>query len=147
MSEKLNRWKKIREILKKETIPSQDILLQKLKKSGIICTQATLSRDLRELSAVKIPDSHSKFRITLNMPADHTTSQLPDKEITRKIDSVQFSGNLAVIKTMPGSASAIASHIDGMKIPGILGTVAGDDTIIIVMKNPGIAKKIKNLPF
>lgn len=127
------RQKIIKEIILNNEIPSQDMLLNILINKGFALTQATLSRDIKELKIIKAPTSKGVYIYQLS-------DKIPAlQDDTNTISSygfvnIGFSGQLAVVKTRPGYAMGIASEID-QKLPHlVLGTVAGDDTILIIPK-------------
>lgn len=125
----------IRDIVNTERIATQEELCTALHNRGLNVTQATVSRDIKELQLMKIPDEQG-YRYA--MP-DNANRFAVNKERTRRIfrDSVihlDDSENLIVIKTLPGAAQAVASMIDAAGWENILGTVAGDDTIFVAVK-------------
>lgn len=126
MSEKLYRQGVIKEIISKNEINSQEDLIKLLTKEDISITQATLSRDFRELKISKIPNSKGEYiyQLTENESQDFSSA----------MDTIAFSGNLAVLKTQPGFATRIALEIDQTPHSDIMGTIAGDDTIFIALK-------------
>lgn len=133
MKNKKERLQAIKEIITKEAVGNQDELLQLLTARGFNLTQATLSRDMKQLKIVKTPDSSGNYRYVLpgrlNLPIDE------DRDSSHPISGfkhIEFSGNLAVIKTRPGYAMGIASDIDNKAPYEILGTIAGDDTILLI---------------
>jgi transcriptional regulator of arginine metabolism len=135
----MNRTKRlveIRSLIKHNKIGSQEELLTMLNKNGYNYTQATLSRDLRLLKAGKIADDE-KGQIYV-LPGNEGVTNFNGSElkdtITRGILSIDYTGNMAVIKTLPGFASGIAYKIDGMRAFEIIGTIAGDDTILIIAR-------------
>lgn len=120
----------MRKILQQKVFDSQEKVLEVLRKQGFNVTQATVSRDMRQLKVSKVSDSQYGYRYVVSnniLPEDENP-----KSWTDGAREIMFSGNLAVIKTLPGYASSIATLIDNIKAPEILGTVAGDDTIIVV---------------
>ena len=130
MKNKTDRIKFIRQVCLENNVSSQEELLSILKDNGFNLTQATLSRDLKRLKISKTLTPQGLYRYVVPLstfPASHTSE-------VRKIgvNSLEFSGHLAVIKTKSGYAGGIASEIDSSSTSAILGTVAGDDTIIIV---------------
>lgn len=128
---KRNRHKIIQSILREEEIANQDTLLNKLMHKGFELTQATLSRDMKELKIVKAPTTSGVYCYQLAsdiQPMEEDTEPLT----TLGFISMEFSGQLAVIKTRPGYAMAIAAEIDKKATEHILGTVAGDDTILLI---------------
>lgn len=135
MFNKNYRLQLIRDFISGERIESQEDLLTKLQKEGITLTQATLSRDLKQLKVAKIADTRG-YRYIIN---DHHESSAHKKEylrdIARGLISVAFSGNIGVIRTQTGHADSVALAIDRLNIPDILGTIAGDDTIFFVISD------------
>lgn len=128
---KKNRHRIIKEVILANEITSQEVLLNILTDKGIDITQATLSRDIKELKIVKIPSIAGNYTYQfsdafVNMGED--TTPLSNFGFV----SIEFSGQLAVIKTRPGYAMAIAGEIDNKANKTILGTVAGDDTILLI---------------
>lgn len=120
------RQRVLLEILGSEQIYSQEQLLQKLRERGISSTQATLSRDLKALNIIKVPGVG--YRIHSSGPAAVPASA------PRGILSIEFSGVNAVIRTQPGFAPAVASHIDHHPSRPVMGTLAGDDTVLLVLR-------------
>jgi transcriptional regulator of arginine metabolism len=141
MKNKTERQLEIRKIIQKGNVRSQDELLGELKLKGFILTQATLSRDLKNLQVSKIP--HPVKGYVYSIPASakvaDSTEQSRVNFLSDGFKDIQFSGNLAVLRTMPGYASSIAAVIDRASPWEILGTVAGDDTILIIQRE-GISK-------
>lgn len=134
MQNKEERIKHIRQILSTHNISSQEELQQVIRKSGYFCTQATLSRDLKELKAVKTINAGGQYVIKV---PDHSENSRDLNSLISGFDAVlwvRFSGNLGVIKTINGFASAIAIRIDSMKMKTLLGTVAGDDTVMVIIR-------------
>ncbi len=133
---KTRRLLKIRTLIKENKISNQEELLELLNHSGFDFTQATLSRDLKLLRAGKIADEEKGLIYVL--PDEHKA--VPDNEdklkdaVNRGFLSIDYTGNMAVIKTLPGFASGIAYRIDGLKRFEILGSIAGDDTILIIAR-------------
>ena len=132
---KSSRLQAIRNIVAEKNVQNQEDLQSLLKEAGFDVTQATLSRDLRELQIVKVHDPRYGYRYEL--PADSRT-QAPVRTANFNIDSVrsiEFSGGKAVIKTYPGFADPVASIIDNNIKNGIMGTIAGDDTVLVIMRD------------
>jgi len=127
MNTKNERQEIIREIIIKNKISRQEELLLLLINRGFDLTQATLSRDLRELKIGKIHDAH--YGSIYFIPSDENEQPL------RGALSIAFSGNLAILKTEGGFANSVAVRIDKTKIDEVIGTVAGNDTIFIVFKD------------
>ncbi|WP_255490458.1 arginine repressor [Dysgonomonas sp. 511] len=128
---KKGRHKAIKDILQTTEVNNQEVLLNILIEKGFSVTQATLSRDINELKIVKVPtDKGSVYQLPENMQ----NIQNEEEPVLSSFGSVtiEFSGQLAVMKTRPGYAMAIASEIDSKASAYILGTVAGDDTILLI---------------
>lgn len=136
---KNNRHQIIKNVILTNEIISQDMLLNILLEKGLTVTQATLSRDIKELRIVK---SHTETGgYTYKLPENSVT--IVNEEVSLSsigFISIEFSGQLAVIKTRPGYAMAIAGEIDNKATNIILGTVAGDDTVLVIPRE-NIARK------
>lgn len=135
---KNDRLEAIKLLISSQEIGSQKELLEALEAEGFIVTQATLSRELKQLKVAKAASMNGRYVYVLPNETMYRRVQkpLPAREmmLTPGFLSIQFSGNIGVIKTRPGYASSIAYNIDNSDIPEILGTIAGDDTIMIVVK-------------
>jgi len=138
---KTQRLIAIKKIIQQYKISSQEELLEKLKKKGFDYTQATLSRDLKTLKIIKHPDENGDYIYALRDLFMKTNRKqktaLPDT-LTGYI-SIAFSNNLCVIKTMISHAAVVASVIDAANIYEIIGTIAGDDTILVIPRE-GVKK-------
>lgn len=119
------RRKALQEILEQTTIYSQEQLQEQLQSRGIQTTQATLSRDMKALQILKTPSDGYR------LPQQQSSSRHPSAQ---GILSIEFSGQNGVIKTQPGHAPAVAARIDHHPCPSIMGTLAGDDTILLVLR-------------
>lgn len=141
MKNRVKRQMEIRKIIMKGNINSQDQLLVELKHKGFDLTQATLSRDLKALQVAKTPHPARGYVYIIPEAKQVSTSkdQIRVNYLADGVRDLRFSGNLAVLRTAPGYASSIAAVIDGAGSWEILGTIAGDDTILIVQKE-GISK-------
>ena len=132
MQDKKSRLQAIRKIVSMNSLESQEELLSALRKEGFVSTQTTLSRDLKQLRISKV-----RVRSGLNvyaLPREGQFEPVPTlEEINRTKWRLNFSGNLMVVHTPPGHASMVAYDVDNLKNPLFLGTVAGDDTVIVVL--------------
>lgn len=128
MTTKTKRLNAICRILQAADISSQEELLKRLNQEGFSVTQATLSRDIRSLKVIKVHGANGSYAYKQPSP------QAPDmtKDEALRPGRIEFSGNLAVIKTRPGYAMGLASDIDDQAPREILGTIAGDDTILVI---------------
>lgn len=130
--DKKKRLQTIRKIVSMNSLESQDELLAALREEGFVSTQTTLSRDLKQLriSKVRVRSGHSIYALPREGQFEPV---LTLEEINRTKWRLNFSGNLMVVHTPPGHASIVAYDVDNLKHPSFLGTVAGDDTVIVVL--------------
>lgn len=131
---KKSRHQKIKELVEQYQIETQEELADKLTDAGYAVTQATVSRDIRELKLSKIPlgDGHQMYTIL-----EHNDQHLGDKYIRVLKDgfvSMDMAQNILVIKTVSGMAMAVAAAVDAMKFKEIVGSIAGDDTIMMAVR-------------
>jgi transcriptional regulator of arginine metabolism len=124
----------IHSILHAEKIHSQEELLKRLEQEGVDVTQATLSRDLKFLSVARVPDTNGEYVYTVDPPKESSQDPFIRDDLRREITGIHFSGNLAVVKTKMGYAPGIAYGIDLLNIPEVIGTVGGDDTLLVILK-------------
>ena len=138
MKVKNSRLEALRLIISSQQLGSQDELLNALQREGFKLTQATLSRDLKQLKVAKAASMSGNYVYVL--PNETMYKRVSSPNSIREMMtvpgfiSINFSGNIGIIKTRPGYASSIAWNIDNSNVPEILGTIAGDDTIFIVIK-------------
>ena len=148
MKSKNNRLDAIKIIISSKEIGSQDELLQELTREGFCLTQATLSRDLKQLKVAKATSVVGKSYYVL--PDNTMYKRVKDVSFTQEerhpdgFVSMRFSGNIAVIKTQPGYANRMAYNIDNSDLEHVLGTIAGDDTIMAVIEE-GVSKEVVRL--
>ena len=138
MRSKADRIETLKMIISSQELGNQEEVLIALSVEGFNLTQATLSRDMKQLKVAKAASMDGKYVYVLPNETMYRRVAKPStaREMlsTPGFISISFSGNMAVVKTRPGYASSIAYNIDNDEIPEILGTIAGDDTIFIVMK-------------
>ena len=135
-------------IISSKEVGSQEELLQELNREGFELTQATLSRDLKQLKVAKAASMNGKYVYVLpnNIMYKRSTDQSAGEMLRNNgFISLQFSGNIAVIRTRPGYASSMAYDIDNNEFSEILGTIAGDDTIMLVLREGVATSKIRQL--
>lgn len=147
---KTQRQAKILEIVTSRDVETQEQLLQELQDAGYYCTQATISRDIKELRIVKELTSFGRYRYTTSSKEVTGTFSARLNTIFREcVTGYDYAQNLVVIHTLPGLASAAGSAVDAMNMSFVLGTLAGDDTVMIVMRDTNAAaafcSEIKNL--
>ena len=147
---KTQRQAKILEIVTTKDIETQEQLLQELQDAGVYSTQATISRDIKELRIVKELTSFGTYRYTTSSKEVAGTFSSRLNTIFREcVTGFDYAQNIVVIHTLPGLASAAGSAVDAMSMSFVLGTLAGDDTVMIVMRDTNAAaafcSEIKNL--
>ncbi len=141
---KYNRHAKILEIIDNNVIETQEELAEKLKEQGVDVTQATVSRDIKDLRLIKVMSSDGRYKYaTLTQTENHISNRLTTI-LTEAYVSSDYANNIVVVKTLSGMAQAAASAIDSLKWGEILGSIAGDDTLIIVCRAEKIAEEIVN---
>ena len=133
---KTQRQAKIMEIISNRNVETQEQLLAELQAAGFRSTQATISRDIKELRIVKEMTSFGTYRYTpANDEFGGTFSNKLNTIFRECITRFEYARNIIVIHTLPGLASAAASAIDAMNMSVVLGTIAGDDTVFCVVRN------------
>ena len=133
---KNDRQTRILEIIEREPIDTQEQLQQRLLEEGITCTQATISRDIKQLHLIKEPIGQGKYRYAVSVQRNRLNVADKLRTIFREsIISVDYAQNIVVIKTMAGLANAAAAALDSMSIPYMVGSLAGDDTAMLVMRD------------
>lgn len=126
---------KIREIITKNEVETQDELVDYLKDAGFNVTQATVSRDIKELHLVKVPLIDGRYKYSLPSDQRFNPLQRLRRALMDSFVSIDGSENLIVMKTLPGNANAIGALIDNLDWDDIIGTICGDDTILIICRN------------
>jgi transcriptional regulator of arginine metabolism len=146
--QKAERLEAVKQIIRDSRISSQEQLLSELIKKGFDVTQATLSRDLKQIKVSKVANGNEGYMYSI--PGYHKDAQAEAssavyiEDLKRGFISLSFSGNICVMKTLVGHANSVAAAIDNIEIPGIIGTVAGDDTILAVMSEKADRGRIEN---
>ncbi len=137
-----NRQKKILEIINRYHIETQDDLIDRLLVEGFSVTQATVSRDIRELQLSKVLTSKGSYRYVAPKKEEMVTGMKINAALVDSILNVDYAQNLVVVRTFPGLAQAVAAGIDNLALAEVLGCVAGDDTILVATRNEMAAKSI-----
>ena len=148
---KPQRQHRLARILETHAVTSQTQLVELLAAEGVTATQATVSRDLEDLGAVKVRVAGGETVYAI--PELPTEQHAPEDHLRRVcgewVVEVAHSGNLVVLRTPPGSAHVVASALDRTGVPGMLGTVAGDDTLLVVVDEPtggeAMAQRLREL--
>lgn len=134
----------ILDIIKEHSIDTQEDLISLLREKGFEVTQATVSRDIRELKIVKVLDENGKYKYVLRSDDVKGNAMAYSGAIASSVTSIDAANNLSVIRTYPGMAQAVAVAIDSLEINGFMGCVAGDDTIFVAFRTPEQAQKAVN---
>ena len=146
---KTNRQSKIIEIIQKNEVETQDELSALLEKDGFRVTQATVSRDIRELKLTKIPTAGGRQKYAVITDAPENLSKKYERVLREGFLSMDMAQNILVIKTVSGMASAVCAAIDAMKMREIVGSIAGDDTIMCAIRTVddryAVMKKIRRI--
>ena len=141
-----SRQNKILELIENNEIETQEKLASMLKEGGYEVTQATVSRDIKELQLIKILSSNGKYKYATAMKISAAISDRFVKIFKETIKSVDFSGNIVVIKTLSGCANAAAEALDSLGLPHMVGSIAGDNTIMVVVDDPvNVGQLVKEL--
>ena len=137
---KNDRQAMILEIISQENIETQEQLLARLQERGIISTQATISRDIKQMHLIKEPVGQGVYKYAVS--GNRTKLNFAEKLRTifrESITSIAYAQNIVVIKTMPGLANGAAAALDGMEVPYLVGSLAGDDTVLLVLRDNAAA--------
>ena len=140
------RQSKILDIIAKKDIETQEELVGELLNCGIIVTQATISRDIKELGLVKTLASNNKYKYTSVKSRDLKVSAKLLNVLKEAVITIASANNMVIVKTLSGSANAVGMVIDQMHFPEMFGSIAGDDTLLVIAKsNEGAADLHKKL--
>jgi transcriptional regulator of arginine metabolism len=131
---KVARQARIADLVARRPVRSQSELARLLAADGLVVTQATLSRDLEELGASKVRDGTGALRYAVDADGARASEDRLARTLADLLESAEPSGNLVVIRTPPGAANFLASALDRAGHPDVLGTVAGDDTVLVVTR-------------
>lgn len=129
-------------LIEEQDVKTQQELAHKLRDRGIDVTQATVSRDIKELRLLKVLSPSGGYKYATADQAEHGISERFVRMFVDSVISINHSGNLIVIKTLAGSANVAGEAIDSMRWPEILGTLSGDNTIMVVVRNEEDAPRI-----
>lgn len=141
---KFSRHAKIIELIENTPVETQEELAEKLKEAGLEVTQATVSRDIKELRLIKVMDANGRYRYAQMGQGDATLSNRLLMVLSQSLVSCDYANNILVVKTLPGMAQGVASAIDAFKFSDIIGSIAGDDTIMSVCRTETVARDISN---
>ena len=122
-------------LIEKYDIETQEDLAARLRDMGIVVTQATVSRDIKELRLLKVLSPKGTYKYATSDKGEHGLSERFARMFVDSVLSIQYAGNIIVIKTLSGSANAACEAIDSMRWPEIMGTMAGENTIFVIVHN------------
>lgn len=125
---------KIREIITQQEIETQDELVEALRAAGFQVTQATVSRDIKELTLIKVPMDDGRYKYSMPTDQRYNPVQKLKRALVDSFVHIDYTGNLVVIKCLPGTANSVAVLIDNMEWAEIMGSICGDDTILIICR-------------
>ncbi|MFO7888648.1 MAG: arginine repressor [Eubacteriales bacterium] len=132
---KYTRQTKILELINEKEIETQEELAKELKNAGIDVTQATISRDIKELRLIKVTSKSGKYKYGTIQESQNSISDRLVRIFKNSIITIEVSGNLIIIKTIPGAAQICGSAIDSLQFGSIIGSIAGDDTVFIAVRD------------
>lgn len=141
-SMKIARHAKILEIINNKDIETQEELAEELKKSGMDVTQATVSRDIKELKLIKVLSDNGRYKYASISPTENMLSDKLVAIFTQTVLLIDYVNNTVVVRTISGSAPAAAEAIDSLNWDGIVGTLAGDNTVFILARSNEKAEEI-----
>ncbi|AGA58087.1 MAG: transcriptional regulator ArgR [Thermobacillus sp.] len=136
------RQMKIREIIGEQEIETQDELVEALRRAGLNVTQATVSRDIKEMQLVKVPTEDGRYKYSLTAESRVYPLQKLKRAMLDHFVHIDSADNLIVMKCLPGTANAIGSLIDAMEWNEVMGTICGDDTILIICRTKAQSKTV-----
>ncbi len=140
------RQAKILELIKQYNVETQEDLQARLKEIGFNVTQATVSRDIRELGIIKSEGSDGVYKYREAIVKEHIEISSKFSLILRQaVRSVAYANNLVVVKTYTGMGSAAGAAVDSMELDGVIGTLAGDDTLLIIAQDNPLAQEITEI--
>ncbi|MBR0536470.1 MAG: arginine repressor [Clostridia bacterium] len=139
---KKKRHKLILELIEKYEIGTQEDLLQMLRERGCDVTQATVSRDVKELRLLKTLGANGVYKYSVEKAVDNSYPGMFDALFQSAMTKVDYAGNICVIKCSPGLAGAACATIDAMNVHEVVGTIAGDDTIFMLCRTPDEARGV-----
>ncbi|MED9822737.1 MAG: arginine repressor [Christensenellales bacterium] len=132
---KAKRQALIREIVEAQSIQTQEELAEALRVRGVVATQATVSRDIREMHLLKVLDENGGYRYATMEKNDTGVNDRLIRMLSDSVVEINSANNLIVIHTLPGSAHVAAEAIDNLKWPETIGTIAGDNTILVIVRS------------
>lgn len=139
---KKNRHSEILRLISQHTVSTQEELLERLKEAGFSTTQATVSRDIKELNLIKQMNKQGVYRYVESKSETEEYLSKFNAIFAHSVISADFAGNMTVIKCIQGMAQAACASFDSMQWEGLVGTIAGDDTIFALCRTPELAQEL-----
>ena len=139
---RISRQNKILELIENNEIETQEKLVSLLAKHGYDVTQATISRDIKELQLIKTLSSSGRYRYSTIASQDGPVSDRLSNIYRETVKSTAYSGNIVLMKTLSGCANAAAETLDNLGLEHVIGSVAGDNTILLVVDDPANSPKV-----
>lgn len=143
MMTKDERQARIRAMVTQAEIETQEELLRRLQAEGVIVTQATISRDIKELQLTKVMGAHGRYKYAVPLTPPVHDMETVQHRIMDVFVSLARARNLLVLKVLPGHGQSIAWLMDNVPVPGLLGTIAGDDTILLILADDDSAHDLE----
>lgn len=139
---KVSRHAKILEIIENKVIETQEELAEELQKCGFNVTQATVSRDIKELRLIKVLTEDGRYKYAAIKPNESFMVERLTNMLSESLVDVDYAGNIVVLKTLSGAASVVAEAVDTLNWKGIVGTIAGDNTIFVLVRDIGMVEEV-----
>ncbi len=134
---------KIKEIVSQREIETQEELVSALEEAGYVATQATVSRDIKELQLIKVVGSHGRYKYAIPVTATTVSLETLRRKLSDVFVSMTRANNLLVLKVLPGNAHSIGAMLDAIEMDGLLGTIAGDDTLLLITTDETAAMNVE----
>ncbi len=134
---------KIKEIVSQREIETQEELVSALEEAGYVATQATVSRDIKELQLIKVVGSHGRYKYAIPVTATTVSLETLRRKLSDVFVSMTRANNLLVLKVLPGNAHSIGAMLDAIEMDGLLGTIAGDDTLLLITADETAAMNVE----
>lgn len=140
---KKERHRLLKEIVEERVVEKQEDFVRILNETGIEVTQATISRDIKELHLIKVPAPAGGYRYSLPMDMNYDTSKKLERLLQDAFVSIDCKDDFVLVHTIPGNAFALGAIVDASRFEGVLGTIAGDDTLLIICRSSKDALDLK----
>ncbi|MCZ2260117.1 transcriptional regulator AhrC/ArgR [Sporosarcina sp. G11-34] len=138
-----HRHIRIRDIISNFEIETQDQLVESLKNANVDVTQATVSRDIKEMHLIKVPLENGRYKYSLPQVHTYNTEEKLSRAMNDAFVSIDGAGHFLVLKTLPGNAQAVGSLLDHLRWEEVLGTICGDDTCLLICRDESLTDDVK----